>query len=117
VLIIGTFGYYFLTDETNDLFSCFYMTVITITTIGFDEVIDLQDHRGARVFTVFLAFAGIGLLTYFVTTLSTIIIEGHLRESYRKLKMEKTISKYQDHYIICGVGQTLDASDRGACCN
>jgi voltage-gated potassium channel len=105
VLIVGTFGYYFLTGESSDLFTCFYMTVVTITTIGFNEIIELEKYPGARPFTVFLAFAGIGLLTYFVSTVSALIIEGNLRESYRKIKMEKTISKYRDHYIICGAGR------------
>ncbi|MEO8211056.1 MAG: NAD-binding protein [bacterium] len=103
ILIIGTAGYYLLTDQKNDLFNCFYMTVITITTIGYDEIIDLSDYKSARVFTVFLAFAGIGLLTYFVSTVSAIIIEGHLRESYKKRKMEKELNKLEGHYIICGI--------------
>ncbi len=104
VLLAGTFGYYLITGGTYDLFTCFYMTVITITTIGFDEIIGVKNFTGGRVFTVFLAFAGIGMLTYFVSSISAIIIEGHLKESYIRRKMEKTISKYHDHYIICGVG-------------
>ncbi len=105
ITIIGTFGYYFLTDRTNDLFSCFYMTVITITTIGFGEVIDLASHPGARQFTILIAISGIGLLTYFVSTTSAIIIEGHLRETFKKRRMEKTIHHLHNHYIICGFGR------------
>jgi len=67
ILITGTFGYWFLTGRENNLFLCFYMTVITITTIGFGEVIDMHNYYEARLFTVFLAFTGIGLLTYFVS--------------------------------------------------
>jgi len=103
MLIVGTVGYWYLTDQKQDLFICFYMTVITITTIGYNEVIDLTNYRGARIFTVFLAFSGIGLLTYFVSTVSALIIEGHLKESYKKRKMDKEIGKLEDHYIICGI--------------
>lgn len=105
VLAIGTFGYYFITQREYDVFTCFYMTVITITTIGFDEIIDLEKYSGARPFTIVLAFAGIGLLTYFVSSISAFILEGHIQQSYKKLKMEKNISKMQDHYIICGIGK------------
>lgn len=103
ILIIGTVGYWYLTDQKQDLFICFYMTVITITTIGYGEVIDMSNYRGARIFTVFLAFSGIGLLTYFVSTVSALIIEGHLKESFKKRKMEKEIGKLEGHYIICGI--------------
>jgi len=105
VLAIGTFGYYFITQRNYDVFTCFYMTVITITTIGFNEIIDLEKYSGARPFTIFLAFAGIGLLTYFVSTISAFILEGNIRQSYKKLKMEKNISRLQDHYIISGIGK------------
>jgi len=103
MLVVGTVGYWYLTGQKQDLFICFYMTVITITTIGYNEVIDLTNYRGARIFTMFLAFSGIGLLTYFVSTVSALIIEGHLKESYKKRKMEKEIGKLEGHYIICGI--------------
>ncbi len=105
ILITGTFGYWLLTGRENNLFLCFYMTVITITTIGFGEVIDMHNYYEARLFTVFLAFTGIGLLTYFVSTISVLIIEGEIRESYKRKKMEKEISKFENHYVICGVSR------------
>ncbi len=104
VLSTGTIGYYLITDFKYDLFTCFYMTVVTVTTIGFDEIIAVGYYEGGRPFTVFLAFAGIGILTYFVSTISAVIIEGQLRDSYKKRIMEKEIGKFTDHYIICGVG-------------
>ena len=66
ILLIGTFGYYFLANGKHSLFNCLYMTVITISTIGFAEVIEMHDNVPLRSFTMFLAFLGIGLLTYFV---------------------------------------------------
>ncbi len=104
IFAFGTFGYYYITDGAYNLFTCFYMTVLTVTTIGFDEVIDLKNYEAGRPFTVFIAFTGIGLLTYFVSNVAAVIIEGHLRESYKRRKMEKAISKCNEHYVICGAG-------------
>ncbi len=101
---VGTFGYYSITDGAYNLFTCFYMTMLTVTTIGFDEIIPVKNYEAGRPFTVFIAFFGIGVLTYFVSTIAAVIIEGKLRESYKKRKMDKSIVKYKDHYIICGVG-------------
>jgi voltage-gated potassium channel len=105
ILSLGTFGYYFLAEGKYDLFTCLYMTVITITTIGFAEIVEMNNHIPLRLFTMFLAFLGIGLLTYFVSTISVVFVEGHLRKTFKKRKMEKKISHMKDHYIICGIGR------------
>lgn len=105
ILVTGTFGYWATTGMKYSLFDCFYLTVITITTIGYSEVIDQAHYPYARGLTIFLAFAGIGLLTYFVTSLSAIIIEGKLKESYKKRKMENLLKKVNNHFIICGIGR------------
>lgn len=105
ILSFGSFGYYYLTDGKYDLFSCLYMTVITITTIGFHEVVEMNENIPVRGFTMLLAFMGIGLLTYFVSTLSVVFVEGHIRKTFKKMKMDKVISHMENHYIICGIGR------------
>jgi voltage-gated potassium channel len=80
------------------------MTVITIATIGFSEVIDIAGNVGARVFTMFIAVAGIGVLAYLVTNLTAAIVEGELTKSFRRRRMEKLAAKAREHYIVCGVG-------------
>ena len=104
ILAIGTFGYDFITNHEYDLFTCFYMTMVTVTTIGFDEIIPVKYYYGGREFTVFLAVAGIGVLTYFVSTITAIVVGGQLKQTLINRKMEKTIEKFENHYIICGVG-------------
>lgn len=104
ILAIGTFGYSFITKEEYDMFTCFFMTIITVTTIGFSEIIPLKNYEGAREFTVFLAFGGIGVLTYFVSTITAIVVGGQLKQTFKNRKMEKTIEKFNNHYIICGAG-------------
>ena len=58
VLIGGTFGYWILADRAYSLLDCAYMSVITITTVGFGEVVDLSDNPAGRVFTIVVAVAG-----------------------------------------------------------
>ncbi|MEZ4688982.1 MAG: potassium channel family protein [Ignavibacteria bacterium] len=91
ILSIGTFGYYFLSDERYNLFTCLYFTVITITTIGFDEVVLMEDQTNIRMFTMVLAFLGIGLLTYFVSTVSVVFVDGHLRKSLKNERWKKIL--------------------------
>jgi len=81
-----------------------YMTVITIATIGFGEIIDLAGNPAGRIFTIFIAIAGIGTLTYVVTNLTGLVVEGELTESFRRRRMEKMVNNYKGHFIVCGLG-------------
>jgi voltage-gated potassium channel len=107
-ILIGTFGYWFITGKQYEIFDCFFMTFITITTIGFGEIIPLQNYAGARLFTVFIALAGIGFITYFLSTLAAIVIEGYYKKTYLVKKMTKDISKLENHYILCGLNPYTD---------
>lgn len=78
------------------------MTFITISTIGYEEVIDLSSSPSGRIFTMFIALSGIGTLTYAFSMLTASIIEGALTDSFRRLKMQKTIEKTHHHFIVCG---------------
>ncbi len=103
VVTIGTVGFKLIGGEQASFFDGFYMTAITITTIGYNEVIIL-DNLG-RGFAVFIAFTGIGILTYFLTNMASLFIEGDLIKSRNRNKMEKKVSKMEGHYIICGGGR------------
>jgi voltage-gated potassium channel len=76
--------------------------VITIATIGYGEIVDLSQSPGGRVFTMFLSFAGIGIMTYIMMSLTAFVVEGELNEAFRRRKMEKRIEKLREHYIVCG---------------
>lgn len=82
-----------------------YMTIITISTIGYGEIIDLSGSPAGRVFTIFIAFSGIGVLTYILLNVTAFIIEGELNEAFRRKKMENVIKKFKGHYIVCGIGR------------
>jgi voltage-gated potassium channel len=103
VLMIGTTGYYFISDGKATFIDCLYMTVITVTTIGFGEIIDLHNKPYGRVFTMFIALTGIGVLTYILSSITALIIGGELKEAYRRKKMNKQAMAFNNHYIVCGI--------------
>lgn len=103
VLVIGTVGYWFVGRGQYSLLDCLYMTVITIATIGYGEIIDMSGNPAGRGFTIFIALFGIGTLTYILSNFTAFIVEGELNETFRRRKMEKIIKKFKDHYIVCGI--------------
>ena len=105
ILVIGTVGYRLIGGDKYSLLDCFYMTFITIATIGFGEIVDLSEHPGGRVFTVFIGFGGIAAMTYLTSTVTAFLIEGKINEALGRRRMEKDIHRLKDHYIICGIGR------------
>lgn len=103
ILVIGTASFYSIGKGQYPITDCLYMTFITISTIGFEEVIDMSGNPGARMFTILLAVFGIATLTYILSNFTAFVIEGELNEVFRRKKMEKMIGKVKDHYIVCGI--------------
>ena len=104
VVLLGTIGYWFIGGKQYSFVDTLYMTVITIATIGYGEIVDLSGNPGGRLFTIFIAISGIGALTYLVTNMTGLVVEGQLTESFRRRKMENTVNNYRDHFIVCGFG-------------
>ena len=102
VLVCGTLGYTLI--EQWDIFNSFYMTIITISTVGFHEVSELGLQ--GRIFTIILIILGIGVGGYTIGNLSAFIIEGHIRNLLKGKKMEKQIAALNNHIIVCGFGRT-----------
>ena len=101
VVSLGTVGY--VTLEEMDLFDAFYMTLITISTVGFGEIKPLSD--GGRILTIFIIISGISVLTFTLGQVLTIFMEGELSQLLGRRKLEKQISRLKDHYIVCGYGR------------
>jgi voltage-gated potassium channel len=104
IILIGTVGYWFIGGRQYSFVDTLYMTVITITTIGFEEVIDLSGNVGGEIFTIFIAISGVGIMAYIITNITALVVEGELTESFRRRKMEKLAGNYRGHYIVCGFG-------------
>ena len=105
VFIIGTLGYHTLGGARYSWLDCFYMTFITISTIGYNEVVDVTQYEYGRLFTVFIGISGIGVLGYVLSTFTAFMLESDLNVSWRRKKMLKQIAQMKGHYIVCGVGR------------
>lgn len=105
VLLTGTFGYWLIGGRQYSLLDTLYMTVITIATIGYTEVVDLSHNPAGRVFTMVIAVLGISTFAYIFTNLTALVVAGELSKSFRRRRMEKMIENCKDHYIVCGMGK------------
>ncbi len=101
-LLAGTLGYTLI--EGWPWFDSFYMTVITLSTIGYGETHALS--TAGRVFTIFLCLSGLGVMAYSFSALTAFIVSGELNEKLRRRRMEIKIEALKDHYVICGLGHT-----------
>ncbi|WP_353685101.1 potassium channel protein [Thermodesulfovibrio sp. 3907-1M] len=101
VLVFGTVGYIIIEDM--NFIDAVYMTVITLATVGFKEVKELDEP--GKIFTIILILSGFGVFTYTLTTGAKIIIEGEIKEVFKKRKMRKKIEGLAQHYIVCGYGR------------
>jgi voltage-gated potassium channel len=97
----GTVGYVVI--EGWDAWDAFYMTIITVTTVGYEEVHRLTP-RG-QAFTVVLLLSGVGAALYTFTLLATVVVEGGLPKRLQRHRHERMLESIADHFIICGYGR------------
>src|SRR5215467_8974783 len=100
-LIIGTIG--FTVIDHYPVFDAFYMTLTTMTTVGYGEVHPLS-HAG-RVFNSFLIFFGVTTIFIAIGAMTQTIIELEFGDAISKRRNKRMIDKLKDHYIICGFGR------------
>jgi voltage-gated potassium channel len=103
LLTIGTFGYHWIEGEEWSYFDGFYMTAITLTTIGYSEVHPLSDS--GRLFTVVLAFGGIFTLGYFASELVRAVVTGQLQQAIGRQWVDDKLATLSGHLIVCGYGR------------
>lgn len=105
ILAVGTSGYLLLGPAGTSAVDAFYMTFITVATIGFGEVVDLHANPAGRLFTVGIAMAGIGNMTFILSTLTAFLLETNLNRAYWRRTMQGQIDALSGHYIVCGAGR------------
>jgi voltage-gated potassium channel len=101
VMVSGTVGYVVIEGWT--VWDAFYMTAITITTVGYREIHPLS--RVGELFTVALLAAGVGTAFYAFTLVATIIVEGGLASRVRRRRITHMIDELHGHFILCGFGR------------
>jgi voltage-gated potassium channel len=106
LVAIGTTGYWVLGHGHWSLPDCAYMTVITISTVGFAELGHMKEVPGARVLTVCLIISGVGVLAYMQSSLTAILVEGVIGQALRRRRMQKDIGKLSGHIVVAGAGGT-----------
>lgn len=97
----GTLGYMLLEGWSVD--DALFMTVITLSTVGYGEVQPLTQQ--GEMFTIFLIFGGVGVLAYSFSTVMDYIVAGELQGFLRRRRLAKELAKMEDHYIVCGYGR------------
>ena len=106
VFFVGVVGYMGLGGPEYGLGDAIYMTMITLTTVGYGEVIDLSHNPEGRVFTSALLVFGVGSFVYFFSNLTAFMVEGSLDRILWRRRMRRSINALDKHFIICGGGLT-----------
>jgi len=101
VLFIGTVGYIYLEDYS--WMDAFYMTVITVSTVGFGEIAPL--HPVGKLFTSLLIITTFGTFAYVISMITRYLISGQYRIYYKTFQVNNQLEKLSNHVIICGYGR------------
>jgi voltage-gated potassium channel len=101
LLSLGSMGYVWI--EGWDFFDALYMTVTTLSTVGYGEVHPLS--RAGKIYNIVLILAGMGVLFYIISILARVVVEGEIQEALGRHKFMKDIKRLRNHYIICGFGR------------
>ncbi len=101
VIIFGVLGYEII--EGWNFLDSLYMTITTITTVGYREVHELSD--GGRIFSIFLMIGGIGGALYTLSGIVGFVVEGNIGTEWERRKMQNRINDLKGHFILCGYGR------------
>ena len=104
--IAGTVGYKILGGPEATWLDALYMTTVTLTTVGYTEVIEVGHSPGAQIFTIALLLLGVGSFLYFFSNLTAFAVEGTLDRLFWRRRMRRITSNISDHFLVCGGGKT-----------
>ena len=100
VIMLGVMGFKIFGGRDWSFLDSLYMTVITLSTVGYGEVMSLE--MPGRIFAMIYILMCLGTIAYAVSSITGFIVEGELKNILGRKRMEKQIAKLKDHYIICG---------------
>ena len=102
-IIFATSVSFYMTFEDWGFWDSFYMTVITLSTVGFQEVRPLSQE--ARIFTSFLIFGGVGSFAFLAGSGAQLLVEGRINQLLGRRRVQKAIDRLENHFIVCGYGR------------
>ena len=106
VLVISVAGYRLLGGPSVSLLDALYMAVITLSSVGYGEIVDTAHNPALRMFNIFVIIFGVMIMLYVFSVLTAFLVGGQIAEYFGRRKMVKRISELKDHYIVCGLGDT-----------
>ena len=119
VMAVGAVGYKQLGGPVVTWMDALYMTFLMVATIGYGAGIEIFHHPENEIFTMAIAFSGIGIMTYFFSSVTALVLASDFDKTMRRRRMEKALKKIHGHYILCGFGrvgrnvaQELEATHR-----
>lgn len=110
VFLVGVIGFKLFGGKEWSLLDSLYMTVITISTIGYGEVVDLSANPAARIFATVYIIICLGTIAFAVSSITAFVVEGELKNILGRKRMEKEIRKLSGHYIVCGSDETAQTA-------
>ncbi len=105
VVVAAATGYRILGGPGVTILDAIYMAVVTLATVGYNEIVDTNHNPPLRIFNMFVIFIGIGVMLYVFSASTAFIVEGELKDIFRRRKMLKQIRNMKDHFIVCGAGE------------
>ena len=102
VILTGSVGYALIFKGQASIIDCIYMTVISITSVGYGEVLKISGNPVAQIFTMGLITFGMGLILYAISSITALFIEGELSGARRRRRMKKEIEGLLGHIILVG---------------
>jgi len=102
----GAIGYYRLGRGTWTFGECAYQTIVTIFSVGFNELPHAEHIRFARAFTSVVIVLGVAAVAFVQASVTVLLVEGVIGEAYRRSRMRNLIDKMKHHVVIAGIGST-----------
>lgn len=103
---IAVIGYRIIGGPNVSLLDAMYMAVVTLSGVGYGEIIDSSRNHALRTFNMFIVLIGVAVAVYVFSQLTAFLVEGELRHLFRRNRMKKHIADLRQHYIVCGLGET-----------
>lgn len=106
VLAISVAGYRILGGPSVTFLDALYMAIVTLSSVGYEEVVSTSHNPTLRVFNIFVIIFGVMIMLYVFSVVTAFLVEGEITNIFWRRKMLKRISELKDHYIVCGLGDT-----------